>query len=1116
MEPQEIFRILGIEETRDKDAIKAAYRRLLTHTNPEDDPEGFKRLRQAYEEGIRYADRPQETETSERDTSPIGLWLERAEQIYGSFRRRTSVEEWQELLKDDLCQALDTADVVRERFLAFLMNHFRLPQAIWQLFDREFLIVEQKQQLLEKFPRDFMNYICFEIQSGGFIDFSLFDGEDDGPYDKYIGMYLQVKRLVDSGMDAEAGDLLDQMEQLGIYHPFAEVERLRLAMQADHREEVRDRMDMLVSQETENPYVNLQCGAAQEFLEEYDAARATYEELLARQSDNYPAGVGLVRCQMKAEQWQEAKDRIMDLLDVSKNDPQLLDAMREANSHLIPPMEERLKADPDDWHERIELGWCYFQEERCDDCIRLLNERPLPQEQRMDYCNMLSRTYLMKKDYESSLPLLIEWQQLMKELPDSEDPEVRRKKRRLGYTFYAIAFCYQETGRREEALPYYDEAIAQEWDEDMLQSYMMAKAQLLCRMERYEESADACDQLLERNEQYFPAYVCRQECSLRMHRAQAVVDDYHRALEIFRGYLPPYVMAAKVFYYYRQYKNSLEVIEAARKQNLTNAELDLLEARDLRYLAEKKEDLERPRQLCRSVIDWVQNADPDREKEPGEDTIEEAEVWKELTFCYMDEKNWQEALAVVSEGLKRFPGEDGLRYAKAGILKGLGNFSESEPIYRQLLKNQPDNTVIMGQLADCLEKAGKNSGLEDLYKKILEIDPDDIRSLSRLMHIYQDRMNEQRDAFWLEPALELADRLIRLKPTAYYFIERGLLLSDVYRLEDAIRDYKKAMELEPDNLYAQNNAGVNYQHLDCYEKAEQYYRKAIELLNEEDKSILPWKNLAMLYLIQGRCEEALQCMDENEKLFPGRASFYLDRAEILERMGRFQDAIREYARYLNEKDSGSKRAKVDMIDAYAKQGDLREAEKRYKALLKEYPDDQWIENRYVEYLVEIARDFKTAYGILKKRLSDRAGDNKSTIHALMQMVQICYFLKKWKERDQYYARAMDVLKFKCLPDGAESYIGLKASGPSYMYHLGLLYLYGEETEKAEQMFERMMNSHRCDFCHYGGCYEALLGMGLVRIRQKRFEEAESYLRRCLEVNPQSAECQYYLNNRRKW
>ena len=56
------FSVLEIEKTKDKGVIRDAYRRLLVKTNPEDDPEGFKRLREAYETANAYADRPDEEE----------------------------------------------------------------------------------------------------------------------------------------------------------------------------------------------------------------------------------------------------------------------------------------------------------------------------------------------------------------------------------------------------------------------------------------------------------------------------------------------------------------------------------------------------------------------------------------------------------------------------------------------------------------------------------------------------------------------------------------------------------------------------------------------------------------------------------------------------------------------------------------------------------------------------------------------------------------------------------------------------------------------------------------------------------------------------------------------
>ena len=49
------WKILGIEPTKDKKKITRAYREKLVNTNPEEKPEEFKELRNAYEEALKYA-----------------------------------------------------------------------------------------------------------------------------------------------------------------------------------------------------------------------------------------------------------------------------------------------------------------------------------------------------------------------------------------------------------------------------------------------------------------------------------------------------------------------------------------------------------------------------------------------------------------------------------------------------------------------------------------------------------------------------------------------------------------------------------------------------------------------------------------------------------------------------------------------------------------------------------------------------------------------------------------------------------------------------------------------------------------------------------------------------
>lgn len=168
MEKKLAFHILQIAETENQDEIGAAYRKLLKMTNPEDDQEGFLRLRQAYETAISFArtsktvDRESDTEQAGRDE--VDFWIDRVDELYQDIVIRGKDGNWESLLNDPIATELDTALEAQEKMLLFLMDHRYLPHTVWKKLDEVILIHENMETLKEKFPADFLNYIEYCIK----------------------------------------------------------------------------------------------------------------------------------------------------------------------------------------------------------------------------------------------------------------------------------------------------------------------------------------------------------------------------------------------------------------------------------------------------------------------------------------------------------------------------------------------------------------------------------------------------------------------------------------------------------------------------------------------------------------------------------------------------------------------------------------------------------------------------------------------------------------------------------------------------------------------------------------------------------------------------------------
>lgn len=203
----DIWALLGIEKTVDTKVIKRAYAKVLKNYHPEDDPEGFMRVREAYEKALGQAkaaskgvnflvfdpisfedtnkcnsenvSTPKDTIDSihirnneeKFPTKSKEQFLERIELLYNDIFKRRDITCWQDLFTE---LTVDEYLYLDEHAWDFFNTNCSLPYDVWKLIDSEFSIFEDTRFRWTKL-----------VQFDFGLSFDCFDQELDVDYSSY-------------------------------------------------------------------------------------------------------------------------------------------------------------------------------------------------------------------------------------------------------------------------------------------------------------------------------------------------------------------------------------------------------------------------------------------------------------------------------------------------------------------------------------------------------------------------------------------------------------------------------------------------------------------------------------------------------------------------------------------------------------------------------------------------------------------------------------------------------------------------------------------------------------------------------------------------------------------
>ena len=206
--------------------------------------------------------------------------------------------------------------------------------------------------------------------------------------------------------------------------------------------------------------------------------------------------------------------------------------------------------------------------------------------------------------------------------------------------------------------------------------------------------------------------------------------------------------------------------------------------------------------------------------------------------------------------------------------------------------------------------------------------------------------------------LKLCENKVKKKPDPHSYYELGILYKENNHFDDAIKSFKKVVELNQNHSMALYELGVIYERQKNYDDAIKYYTKSLRIKENSEA----FQNLGVCYLKKGMLKEAYRNLVKATLLNPNKYSIYNNLGAVLERLGNYDSAAQmlEIGIKLNPKNTIGYYNLGLVLD---KKGDFENAIVNYeKAVELGHKKSDEIKKRIKQLKAIIASTPKYSYG----------------------------------------------------------------------------------------------------------------------------------------------------------
>ena len=302
--------------------------------------------------------------------------------------------------------------------------------------------------------------------------------------------------------------------------------------------------------------------------------------------------------------------------------------------------------------------------------------------------------------------------------------------------------------------------------------------------------------------------------------------------------------------------------------------------------------------------------------------------------------------------------------------------------------------IAIGELQKDLNKESVEKPIQ-ILEGLIQSEGDSARFRAALAKAYLNKYVYTIAPEWAERALQACEKAITLAPSQpeIYQVTRGLVYTQFGKQEEAISDFKAALDRNPKDWEAWQGIALAYESSGKLAEAEKAYIRAINLW---PNYWVGYNEIGSFYYSLGRYNKAIENWQQAVKLLPESPTGYNNIASAYYQMGQYTNAIQTYLTSIDKDRTGdNNEAYAGLGTTYYYLAQYENAERYFMAgidivrrsggqdaiLLSNLADtyrqlgrQQTLPNVTDEYNRRAAEAYDQAIGVYKKNIESRIDD----------------------------------------------------------------------------------------------------------------------------------------------